>query len=74
MCPDIHEPPFGPASEPDADSGRRVISQVACHQPPDESRGAEYNNVQLAVPAHPIHAKDTSPVGAAGVAKSNSAI
>ena len=66
-CPDIRKPLLGPASEPDADAGGRVISQIACHQLPGETGGAEHHNIQLTVAAHPIHAKDTSPDGAAGL-------
>ena len=67
-CPDIRKPPLGPAGQPDADAGGRVISQVARHQPPDETGGAEHHHIQLAVPTHLIHAKDTSPARAARLA------
>ena len=58
-CPDIRKPAPGPASEPDADARRHVISQIARHQPPDETGSAKHHNIQLTVTAHPTHPKDT---------------
>ena len=59
--PDIGEPLRRPSREPDADAVWRMIGQIASHQPPDESGGAEHHHVQLTVSAHQLILKTRAP-------------
>jgi hypothetical protein len=52
--PDVGHPALGPSGKADAYAAGRMTDQVPGHQPPDESGGAEYHDVQLTVPAHPF--------------------